>query len=148
MLRLVPAISLALALTGAASASVAQTFAPTGPVVPTGWLQYDGGHTCNITATATTSSSAVTFLTRDLPGSPLCGSLSWFRPNGAWNVQPQSLSTVLLTIGVTTVPGSCHGTIVANWNNATSVSFDNVLISPAAVCRYSGRIYLPPVKIL
>lgn len=147
MFRHLSAVSLSVAFLALAAPANAQTFSgPIGSFTPTGTLTYNT-FPYTITATAARSGNTVMFTYRELTGSPLCGSLSWLRPNGTWSVTPNTLTTVNLTIGAVTVPGACYGTIVANWDNTTNeIWFDNVLISPGA-CVYSGRIKLPGFTI-
>lgn len=151
MFRHLSAVSLAAAFLAFAAPSNAQTFSgPSGSFTPIGTLTY-GSFECSISASAALVANTVTFTYRELTGSPYCGSASWLRPHGTWSVTPNTLTTVNLTIGAVTVPGSCHGTIVSNWNNTTNeIWFDNVAIAPAlgSICVYSGRIKLPGFTII
>ena len=148
MLRVLAAIAAASTLAFLASPTQAQTFTPSGPVTGSGTITF-GPWICNVNVSGSATPTSLPIATRSISGNPVCaGSLL---PNELWSVEPLTTSTVQLTIGFTTVPAACHGTIVANWSNVTrTITFTNVDIMPPVgpACTYSGSIYFPALQIL
>ena len=143
MLRRFLVAGFAFALAGVASAVQAQTFTPTGPVTPTGSIT-TGPVTCTLGGSGSVSATAVTISGTISPGDFACGALM---PSGPWSIQriPGSTSTVHLTLSIVNIIANCRGTVVANWDNATStVSFTNALFGPNyPQCTYTGHITVP-----
>lgn len=73
------------------------------------------------------------------PGTPfLCGGI--VNPAGTWTVVPIALDMVRLTVGASSILGSCSGTVDVDWDNsAGELDFDNVIIPGTPDdCRIDG----------
>jgi hypothetical protein len=148
MLRALSAITVASALAFAAPSTQAQTFTPSGPVTGSGTITF-GPWICNVNVSGSATPTSLPIATRSISGGTVCAGA--LLPKGSWSVKPLTTSTVELTIGFSTLPASCHGTIVANWSNVTRrITFTDVDIMPpvGAGCTYSGSIYFPALQIL
>jgi hypothetical protein len=149
MLRRFLVASVAFALTGFAVPVQAQTFTPPGSVIPSGSIT-TGPATCLISGSGTATSTTVALSATLSPGYFGCGTV--LVSSGSWSIQriPGSTSTVHLTLSIANIIANCSGTVVANWNNATStVSFTNAIFGPNyPQCTYTGSIHVPSLQLL